>query len=88
MSGPWPTVAGLKLPDYLVDKCQSLLEGIQRADTLTSAILAEQRAAGFTEALELLQVMPVARIERLYELYERALTGRIAALGPDRQGHW
>lgn len=78
MSGPWPTVAGLKLPDYLKNKCQSLLEGIQRADTVTNALLAGQRAAGFTEALALLQVMPVARIERLSELYERALTERIA----------
>lgn len=87
MSGPWPTVAGLKLPNYLEDTCQSLLEGIQRADTATTALLAKQRAAGFTEALELLQVMPVARIERLYELYDRALTGRIAELGLDRKGH-
>lgn len=75
---------GLKLPYYLEDKCQSLPEGIQRADTLTNAVLAKQRAAGFTEALELLQVMPVARIERLYDLYERALTGRIAKLCLDR----
>ncbi|WP_040259151.1 hypothetical protein [Pseudomonas massiliensis] len=87
MSGPWPTVAGLKLPDYLEDKCQSLLEDIQRADTMTNALLAEQRAVGFTEALKLLQVMPVARIERLYELYERALTRRTAELGLDRQGY-
>ena len=87
MSGPWPTVAGLKLPGYLEGKCQALLEDIQRADTVATAVLAEQRAAGFTEALELLKVMPPAELERLYEFYERALTGRIAELGIDRQGY-
>lgn len=79
--GPWPTVAGLNLPGYLEGSCQVLLENVQRADTATNALMAGQRAAGFTEALGLLQVMPLARIERLYELYERALTGRLAELG-------
>lgn len=49
MRGPWPTVAGLQLPRYLESKCQSLLEGIQRADTASNAVQAEQRAAGFTK---------------------------------------
>lgn len=81
MIGPWPTVEGLNLPDYLKGRCQVLLESIQRADTVTNALMAGQRATGFTEALELLLVMPVARIERLYKLYECALTGRLAELG-------
>lgn len=86
MRGPWPTVAGLQLPRYLESKCQSLLEGIQRADTASNAVQAEQRAAGFIEALELLQVMPLARIERLYALYKRALAARLRG-GNDQQGY-
>lgn len=75
------SVEPLKLPAYLVDKCQSLLGAIERAETTTNALLAEQRAAGFTEALELLHVMPAAEVEALFVLYEKALTGRLAELG-------
>ncbi|WP_225776443.1 hypothetical protein [Pseudomonas sp. Marseille-Q5115] len=81
MSRPTLSVAPLRLPDFLEQKCQALLEGIQRADSMNVALLAEQRAAGFTEALEWLQVMPPAQTEDLFVLYERALTGRIAELG-------
>lgn len=74
------SVARLNLPDFLVIKCQGMLDDIQRADSANVALLIEQRAAGFTEALEWLQVLPASQIEQLYELYERALTGRIADL--------
>lgn len=74
------SITRLNLPDFLVSKCQGLLEDIQRADSVNMALLIEQRAAGFTEALEWLQVIPGPQIEALYELFERAMTRRIAEL--------
>ncbi|WP_225776344.1 cysteine desulfurase [Pseudomonas sp. Marseille-Q5115] len=74
------SVSRVDLPDFLLIKCQGMLDDIQRADSPNVALLTEQRAAGFTEALEWLQVLPASQIEQLYELYERALTGRIADL--------
>lgn len=75
------SVSRVDLPDFLLIKCQGMLDDIQRADSPNVALLTEQRAAGFTEALEWLQVLPLSQIEQLYELYKRALTGRIAELG-------
>lgn len=75
------SVSRVDLPDFLLIKCQGMLDDIQRADSPNVALLTEQRAAGFTEALEWLQVLPLTQIEQLYELYKRALTGRIAELG-------
>lgn len=74
------SVSRVDLPDFLLIKCQGMLDDIQRADSPNVALLTEQRAAGFTEALEWLQVLPLSQIEQLYELYKRALTGRIAEL--------
>lgn len=81
MRPPLLNVMPLQLPAYLTDKCQALLEDIQRADSADTALLTEQRAVGFTEALEWLKLLQPNELERLYELYERALTARIAVLG-------
>ncbi|MBA1245792.1 MULTISPECIES: hypothetical protein [Pseudomonas] len=57
------------------------MDDIQGAYSVNVALLNEQHAAGFTEALAWLQVMPPAQSEGLYRLYGQALRGRIAALG-------
>ena len=75
------SVIPLRLPDFLEKKCQALLDDIQGAHSVNVALLSEQHAAGFTEALAWLQVMPPAQTEGLYRLYGQALRGRIAALG-------
>ena len=72
MKAPLLNVMSLQLPAYLSDKCQALLEDIQRADSVNVALLTEQRAAGFTEALEWLKLLQPTDLERLHELYERA----------------
>ncbi|MBA1245461.1 hypothetical protein [Pseudomonas japonica] len=81
MKAPLLNVMSLQLPAYLSDKCQALLEDIQRADSADAALLTEQRTVGFTEALEWLKLLQPTDLERLHELYERALTARIAVLG-------
>lgn len=51
MRPPRLSVVPLRLPDFLEKKCQALLDDIQGAHSVNVALLTEQYAAGFTEAL-------------------------------------
>lgn len=71
---------GLVLPAGYHGVLRRRLAEINTADTAVNCLIAQARAEGMVEGLELVQALDSSRIERLYQLVLDAATARLAAL--------
>lgn len=78
---------GLVLPDGWADQFRKLLARIESADTPVNCLLAQERAEGVVEGLELAKARDSATVERLYLLIASDASMRLQQLGPDPSGH-
>lgn len=78
---------GLVLPAGWADRFRTLLARIESADTPVNCLLAQERAEGVVEGLELAKARDESTLERLYLLIGGAASARLQQLGPDPGGH-
>lgn len=71
----------LSLPSGWSDHFRVLLARIEAADTPVNCLLAQERAEGVIEGLELAKAREADAIERLYLLIERVAAHRLGQLG-------
>ncbi len=77
---------GLVLPDGWADQFRKLLARIENADTPVNCLLAQERAEGLVDGLELAKARDAATLERLYLLFAGAASVRLQQLEPDSSG--
>lgn len=77
---------GLVLPDGWADQFRKLLARIESADTPVNCLLAQERAEGVVEGLELAKARDADTLERLYLLIAGAASVRLQQLGQDTGG--
>ncbi|WP_210669016.1 hypothetical protein [Pseudomonas protegens] len=68
---------GLVLPDGWADQFRKLLARIENADTPVNCLLAQERAEGVVEGLELAKARDADALERLYLLIAGAASMRL-----------
>lgn len=73
-------LAGITMPDAVLDTLHRRLTAIEHSADTLSVHLASERAQGVVEALEVLKVLKPADIETLYLTVEDAAQSRIKAL--------
>lgn len=71
---------GLVLPTAYHGVLRRRMAEVDRADTAVNCLIAQARAEGMVEALELVQALDSARIERLYQVVVDTATARLAVL--------
>lgn len=71
---------GLVLPAAYHGVLRQRLAEVDVADTAVNCLIAQARAEGMVEGMELVQALDCARIERLYQLVLDTATARLAAL--------
>lgn len=71
---------GLVLPPTYHGVLRKHLTEVQVANSSTNCLIAQARAEGMVEALELLKALEADQIERLYLLIEQAATARLQEL--------
>ncbi|WP_406821524.1 hypothetical protein ACJA3S_08760 [Pseudomonas sp. KnCO4] len=71
---------GLVLPAAYHGVLRQRLAEVDVADTAVNCLIAQARAEGMVEGLELVQALDRARLERLYQLVLDTATARLAAL--------
>jgi len=74
---------GLVLPPAYHGTLRKRLAEIGMADSAGNCLIAQARAEGLVEALELMKALEPQQIERLYLLIEDTTTARLAALQSD-----
>ena len=72
---------GLVLPPAYHGVLRKRLTEIDMTDSLADCRIAQARAEGMVEALELLKALEADQIERLYLVVEQAATARLQELG-------
>ena len=80
MTVPPTPLAGITMPDAVLDTLHRRLTAIEHSADTLSVHLASERAQGVVEALEVLKVLKPADIEALYLAVEDAAQSRITAL--------
>lgn len=71
---------GLVLPAGYHGVLRQRLAEMNNADTAVNCLIAQARAEGMVEALELVQALDSSRIERLYQLVLDTATARLLEL--------
>lgn len=71
---------GLVLPAGYHGVLRRRLAEVSSADTAVNCLIAQARADGMVEALELVQALDSSRIERLYQLVVDTATARLLEL--------
>lgn len=71
---------GLVLPPTYHGALRKHLTDVQVANSPANCLIAQARAEGMVEALELLKALEADQIERLYLLIEQAATARLQEL--------
>ncbi|GLO25404.1 hypothetical protein [Pseudomonas putida] len=71
---------GLVLPPAYHGVLRKRLTEIDMANSATNCLIAQARAEGMVEALEMLNALQAGQIERLYVLIERAAMARLQEL--------
>lgn len=71
---------GLVLPAGCHGVLRRRVSEVDTADTAVNCLIAQARAEGMVEALELMHALDSGRIERLYQLVVDTATARLAAL--------
>lgn len=71
---------GLMMPRAWVFELRKLLDRINRADTVVNCLLAQERAEGVVQGLELSRSRDAATIERLYMLMGETAQSRLMQL--------
>lgn len=74
---------GLVLPSGWADQVRKLLARIENADTPVNCLLAQERAEGVIEGLELARARDSATLERLFLLIAGAASVRLQQLERD-----
>ena len=72
---------GLVLPPAYHGVLRKRLTEIDMASSPANCLIAQARAEGLVEALELLEALEVDQIERLYLVVEQPATARLQELG-------
>lgn len=73
-------VSGLVLPPVYHGVLRKRLTEIDMTNSSANCLIAQARAEGMVEALELLKALEADQIERLYLLIEQAATTRLQEL--------
>ncbi|HGY3554922.1 TPA: hypothetical protein ACNVV3_000916 [Pseudomonas putida] len=76
-------IPGLVLPAGWATELRKLLARIEDADTAVNCLLAQERAEGVVQGLELAKAQDSATIERLYLLIAGAAQNRLQQLEDD-----
>ncbi|MEZ0197353.1 hypothetical protein AB9U01_25200 [Pseudomonas qingdaonensis] len=76
----------LAMPLGWSEHFRTLLARIEAADTPINCLLAQERAEGVVEGLELAKAREAAIIERLYVLVAEVAAARLLQLQPDPGG--
>lgn len=77
---------GLILPPTLHGVLRKRLTEISVAIGIGNCLIAQARAEGLVEGLDLLKALELQQVERLYQLVEQTATARLVELQLERYG--
>lgn len=80
---PGEFLPGLILPPVIHAQLRKRLTEIAVADSPVNCLIAQARAEGLVEALELLKAVEAAAVERLYLVIDQDATKRLEELSRD-----
>lgn len=73
-------IPGVTLPPVVHGRLRQLLAQMSVADTIVNTLLAQERAEGMVECLELLKELDAEKIERLYLLIGHTAAQRFSEI--------
>lgn len=79
-------IPGITLPPVIHGRLRQLLAQLNVADTVVNILLAQERAEGMVECLELLKKLDAEQIERLYLLIGHTAAQRFGELERQADG--
>lgn len=78
---PGEFLPGIVMPPEIHGLLRKRIAEIETCDTAANCLIAQARAEGLVEALEVLKALPTNAAERVYMLIDRAAQDRLTELG-------